>query len=272
VSKTGLSESNYPPLPLIKKILDVRDGKNKTFIFVEGRRLIEELIKSNIHPTDGVVVRSQFKIFEKLIRQSANPAGRIYTADEKLMSRISAHDTPPGLLCLAKRPPTVQTDWKNPLNYPLILLMHRIQNPQNVGALVRTAEAAGVTEVWTSPQTCDPFSSKALRGSMGGAFRIPIRPQEDLSESLKLMTDQGLSIYAAMKDGKNRFDMVDFKKPSVIILGNEGQGMPEEEIKYKAITVKIPMKAGVESLNVGVAGALLLYEALRQRGGFSESS
>jgi TrmH family RNA methyltransferase len=147
---------------------------------------------------------------------------------------------------------------------PLVVVAHDVQDPGNVGGIVRTAEAAGATAFIASGGTADPFGWKALRGSMGSALRLSIA-RGDIGEALSESRRAGLTTTALVPRGGRPFFEVDFQKPTAILLGAEGAGLSEEIAHRADQQVSIPMQPPVESLNVGVAAALVLYEALRQR-------
>jgi TrmH family RNA methyltransferase len=146
----------------------------------------------------------------------------------------------------------------------LVVVAHDVQDPGNVGGIMRTAEAAGATAVIATPSTADPLGWKALRGSMGSALRLPIARGE-IGDVLRALRIAGIETSALVpRSGRPLFD-VDFRKPSALILGSEGAGVPEELLQQVDRRITIPMQRPVESLNVGVAAALVLYEAYRQR-------
>jgi TrmH family RNA methyltransferase len=147
---------------------------------------------------------------------------------------------------------------------PLVVIAHDVQDPGNVGGIVRTAEAAGATAFVASTASADPFSWKALRGSMGSALRIPIA-RATIDDTIRESRNAGLAIAALVPRGGTPFYEVDFRKSTALLLGGEGPGLSNELAGIADCRVSIPMHAPVESLNVGVAAALVLYEAFRQR-------
>ena len=147
---------------------------------------------------------------------------------------------------------------------PLVVIAHDVQDPGNVGGIIRTSEAAGATAVIASPSSADPFGWKALRGSMGSAFRVPIA-RATTEDTLHACRSAGINTAAIVpRSGSPLFD-VDFRKPIALLLGAEGPGLPAQLLRMVDYHVSIPMHTPVESLNVGVAAALVLYEAFRQR-------
>ncbi len=147
---------------------------------------------------------------------------------------------------------------------PLIVVAHEIQDPGNVGGIVRTAEAAGATAFVASTSTADPFGWKALRGSMGSALRLPIA-RATIEDTLREARHAGVRTVALVPRGGTPFFETDFRQPTAILLGGEGAGLPARLAESADTRISIPMHGSVESLNVGVAAALALYEAFRQR-------
>jgi len=146
-----------------------------------------------------------------------------------------------------------------------VLVAAGIQDPGNLGALLRTAEAAGATGAYLTDGAADPFSWKALRGSMGSAFRLPHRRRLATADALSRLEARGVTVVAADPEGGQRYDHADLRRPVAILLGPEGAGLAPTTRARASAAVAIPMARGVESLNVAVAAGVLLFEAARQR-------
>jgi TrmH family RNA methyltransferase len=147
----------------------------------------------------------------------------------------------------------------------LVLLLCDVQDPGNVGAIVRAADGCGATGVIASEATADPFGWKALRGSMGSAFRIPVAPRQPLDRAVAAARARGVQVYAAVPRDGTPLPRCDLRRPSAVLLGGEGAGIGELILAAADEPLTIPMRGGVESLNVATAAALVTYEALRQR-------
>src|SRR5437016_6771265 len=246
----------------------VRDGKFKESIFVEGLRLCEEALISGLK-TEAVIYSEEIARKERaagLIERLQATGARTASVSEKLLESISYTKTPQGIVVLAGRPTISEDEFKlrQSVN-PLLVLMHGINNPVNVGAIIRTAEAAGVTGIVTTTNTSDPFSPKALRGAMGSAFRLPIWAGANYSEVVSWCAICGIRTNCADVEAKRTFTEIDWRGPSALIVGPESTGLSSNEIASADEAVRIPMEGSVESLNVGVAAAIVLYEAHRQR-------
>lgn len=247
--------------PILQKIKHVRDRKDTTMIFCEGDKLIEELFKSSITPTWIGCTKKTETVARALINtyKKNHLVPVILTPD--IMAHVSDLETPPGLIALAKRPDEPKE--KNDKN--LLLVIHEVQNPQNAGALLRTAEATGVSQIWFTEKSADPYSPKVLRGSMGNTFRLFIKTAVKLEDVFSWMNENGVVTVAATQTGKKRYDAYNWKQPTALLVGSEGHGFSAETLAHVKETIHIPMKGKVESLNVGVATAVCLFEAMRQK-------
>jgi TrmH family RNA methyltransferase len=148
---------------------------------------------------------------------------------------------------------------------PLVVVMHRANNPSNAGAALRVAEAAGATGVILTQGSTDPLSPKGLRGSMGSAFRLALWTGPTLEEALGWCSLRGISPVATAAGAPHLHTEIDWRTPRAILLGPEAGGLSADELRAAVDAVRIPMRAPVESLNLATALAVVLYEAARQR-------
>ncbi|HEV2833799.1 MAG TPA: RNA methyltransferase, partial [Pyrinomonadaceae bacterium] len=170
---------------LLRQARAVRDGKVDDLIFVEGLRLSSEALRSNLQ-IEAVIVSEELSRKERVagtIAELSQASRRVASVSEKLLESISYTKTPQGIVVLARRPEASEERIASSLTAkPLLVVLHQINNPVNVGAILRTAEAVGATGIITTKNTTDPFSPKALRGAMGSAFRLGIWPNTDLTD------------------------------------------------------------------------------------------
>jgi TrmH family RNA methyltransferase len=147
----------------------------------------------------------------------------------------------------------------------LIVICHQLQDPGNLGTIIRTVEAVGAAGIALTPNTVDPYSAKAVRASMGSILRLPVVRIADSRAFVKLCKQKDFQAVAAVVTGeKSHFD-IDLNKPAVIILGQEGAGLPQDIMAEVDLCVRIPMAETIDSLNVAISSAVILYEAMRQR-------
>ncbi len=255
---------------LLRHTRAVRDGRVEDLIFVEGMRLCEEALTSGLR-IHAVIFSDEIARKEKaaeLIEKLSRVCDRPVCVSEKLLTSVSYSKTAQGILLLASRPEASEehlTDKQ--METPLIVVMHRITNPVNLGAILRTSEATGATGVIATENATDPFSPKALRGAMGAAFRLPIWHKPTYAQALAWCKQQGIKTVCADLKAPTNYTELAWTGPCSLIVGPETSGLSREEIAAADEAVRIPMRKPVESLNVSVAAGVLLYEAARQRQG-----
>jgi TrmH family RNA methyltransferase len=253
---------------LLRQARAVRDGKIDDLIYVEGLRLCEEAQRSNL-TIEALIVSEELLRKERAagaIAELSRVSKRTASVSEKLLESISYTKTPQGIVVLAERPESSEDRLAESVEAnPLLVVLHQINNPVNVGAILRTAEAAGATGVITTQNTSDPFSPKSLRGAMGSAFRLPIWSGPSYDEAIKWCRERGVVTACADAKATTDYTDLDWTKSSALLLGPESTGFTAEELMNADQKVKIPMKGLAESLNVSVAAGILLFEAARQR-------
>jgi TrmH family RNA methyltransferase len=184
---------------------------------------------------------------------------------ESMMAAISPVSSPSGVIAIA-----IQPDSSLPRALErvpqLVVIAVDVQEPGNVGAIVRASEACGATGVAFCGASADPFGWKALRGSMGSTLRLPVVGGLSLDQTLAAVRERGVCVVATVPKGGSRPEQIDLHRPTALLLGGEGSGLSSAILAAADARVSIPMQAPVESLNVAVAAALLVYEAARQRG------
>jgi TrmH family RNA methyltransferase len=188
----------------------------------------------------------------------------VFTVTAPVMDAMSPVRTPAGVVAIAKQRlfPFEQLLQPAP---PLIVTACDLQDPGNAGAVIRSAEAANATGVLLCGASADPWSWKALRAAMGSTFRLPVHRMRDTPQAMARLRDAHIALVATVPRGAARMSDIDLSRATAIILGGEGGGLPPAVLDTADQHLSIPMRAPVESLNVAVAAALLVYEARRQR-------
>ena len=183
---------------------------------------------------------------------------------DKVFSHVSDTKTPQGILCLVKQKKVDLSEMLEKTT-PFLMVLDNLQDPGNLGTIVRTAEGAGVTGIIMSRDTVDIYNPKTIRSTMGSVYRMPFFYVEDILEFLEDLRGQGIRTYAAHLDGANNYDEENYREACAFLIGNEGNGLRDEVAKKADIWIKIPMYGQVESLNAAIASSILMYEVSRQR-------
>ena len=241
---------------LLRQARAVRDGKIDELIYVEGLRLSEEAQRSNL-TIEAVIVSAELLRKDRAaqaIAELSHVSKRTVSVSEKLLESISYTKTPQGIVVLAERPGSSEARLTESVEAnPLLVVLHQINNPVNVGAILRTAEAAGATGVIATKNTSDPFSPKALRGAMGSAFRLPIWSGPSFEEAVEWCRERGIVTACADAEATTDYTNVDWTNGTALFVGRESTGFTAEELMNADLSVKIPMRGLAESLNVSVA-------------------
>ncbi len=260
----------------------MRDGRERGLIFVEGLRLAEEVLRSQIEIRE-VFFTAQFaetergKAFLEKVRtptsgsdwSEANPNRSLplvgVLTDANIFDSLSDTKNSQGIVLICAKPETNQLNLQNSKRkFPLVVLLHEINNPSNLGAILRTAEAAGVSGVILSKNSADAFSPKALRSAMGASLRLPIWSDADFFEVLDWARIQNLISVCADVNSSKSYTEIDWNAPRLVIFGSEAHGLSAKEREKIDESLIIPMGNNVESLNLAVSCGIILFEAKRQ--------
>jgi len=255
--------------PLYKRLRALKErgvSPEGGLCLLEGPKLVEEALAAGVTIAEAAVARRADGRPEaaSAVAELRARGVPVRLLDERLLATLSETETTQGLVALAHRPAYDEARLFE--GTPLIVVAVGIQNPGNLGGLLRTAEAAGATGAGLVGGCADPFSWKALRGSMGSAFRLPLVVQPEAEAILDRLEEHAVRVLATAADGETRYDETDLSAPVALVFGSEGSGLPEEIVRRATVRLRIPLASPVESLNVGVAAGLVLFEAARQRG------
>lgn len=236
--------------------------KDEVFV-VEGAKMFEEaptnwIIKAYV--TESFLQKYASKEVETKLKQVP-----FETVSEDVFSKMSDTKTPQGVLCVMKWPQYSLADITRD-SQGVYVLLEDIQDPGNLGTIIRTGEGAGISGVIMTRETVDIFNPKTIRATMGSVYRVPFIYVETLSEAIDLLQQKGVKVYAAHLKGECYYDACDYTAGSAFLIGNEGNGLKETTADLADTYVKIPMAGKVESLNAAIATSLFMYEAKRQRG------
>ncbi len=188
-------------------------------------------------------------------------ADKSYEVSDRLFAKISDTKTPQGFLCIFKALDKCDVMFKI-LEKGHYAALENIQDPSNMGTILRTAEALGVDGVILSDDCCDIYSPKVVRGSMGAVFRVPVMIAENFTDYISRLTQKGINTYASTPRNAENINETEFSDGGVMLIGNEGNGLKPETIAACKKSVRIEMRGRAESLNAAAAAAILMYKLL----------
>ena len=234
-------------------------------VLLEGVHLLQEALASGLSIE---IVAGRADLLEgsmsALAQQAESSGARLVTVNDAVLSAISPVRQPSGVVSIA-RCHLHSLDLALGRTPQLLLFLSDIQDPGNVGAIVRVADGCGATAVITSDATADPFGWKALRGSMGSAFHMPVVALRSIQDATRQARDRAVRLFAAVPRDGTPLLRCDLRSPSAVLLGGEGSGLPRDILELADEPLTIPMRSGIESLNVATAAAIIVFEAQRQR-------
>lgn len=254
-----ITSSNNPQLKTISQLnKKAKLRKEHGLYVVEGYKMYAEAPKGEI---EKVYVSESFleKHPEVLKEQS-----HCEVVQDKVFTAVCDTQTPQGVLCIMRQKKRSLEELMKKEN-PFFVYLEDLQDPGNVGTIIRTAEGAGVDGVIMTKNCVDIYNPKTIRSTMGSIYRVPFFVVDDMDEILGLFKQYGIKTYAAHLAGRNNYDCEDYTKGTAILIGNEGNGLSDALSEQADCLVKIPMCGQLESLNAAMAAGIFMYETARQR-------
>ncbi|MEH2456994.1 TrmH family RNA methyltransferase [Nostoc sp.] len=244
----------------IRKLHSTKERHKQQLFLLEGTHLLEEACAVN-YPLETVCSTPEWQAAHpSLWEQACRRCDRAEIVSREVLDAIATTVQPDGVVVTAKR-----NKCQTQLPFTgLVLALETVQDPGNLGTMIRTAAAAGASGLWVSGDSVDLDSPKVLRASAGQWFRLATAVTEDLKATVQQSQQAGMQVVATLPSATLTYWQVDWRKPSLILLGNEGAGLSADLAAIADQQVRIPLSPGVESLNVAIAAALMLYEARRQ--------
>jgi TrmH family RNA methyltransferase len=235
-------------------------------VLLDGLHLLSDALAAGVPLTAAAAPEPfwQSPAGAALARALASAGALVYAASPAVLEAASPVKAPTGIVAIARWHPA---DVREVLQAEpaLVVCAAHVQDPGNAGAIIRAAEAAGATGVVTADGSADPFGWKALRGSMGSAFRVPVAAGTDAAAVCREARARGVRVVATSPADGVGLHEIDLASPALILVGGEGAGLANHVQALADVLLRIPMRPPVESLNVAVAAAVILYEAYRQR-------
>ncbi|MBR8829904.1 MAG: RNA methyltransferase [Chlorogloea purpurea SAG 13.99] len=251
---------------LVKQVRRLHRSKGRreeNLFLIEGTHLLQTACESNCSLEILCFTEKWRQLYPQLSENGEKISKRVELVTTEVLGAMATTVNPDGVIAVIARG-HVHPSIVSPLRLGLVL--ERIQDPGNLGTIIRTAVATGVDALWLSGDSVEIDNPKVLRASAGEWFRVPIAVREDLSSLIEDYKKEGVRIIATLPTAQKTYWEIDWTVPSLIVVGNEGGGLSRELVSLCDEGAKIPLANGVESLNVGIATAVILYEARRQWG------
>ena len=272
---TSTSNARIKRLVNLKKKRKLRDEEG--VFLVEGIRMFREVPLDKLK--EVYVSESFYKKEKDTVKEVLKDSKiRVEELTDTVFSHASDTKTPQGILCVVEQMNHKISELTS-AECPLIMVLDHLQDPGNLGTILRMGEGAGVTGVVMSSNTVDIYNPKTIRSTMGSIFRVPfvyvqdfidreLAPEsevQDFSDAVSQCQNAGIKVYAAHLGGKNTYLGEDYREGTAFLIGNEGNGLTDDITKQADTLIRIPMQGEVESLNAAIACTILTYEAVRQR-------
>ncbi|HJA93266.1 MAG TPA: RNA methyltransferase [Candidatus Eisenbergiella merdipullorum] len=253
---TSLSNSRVKNVAILNR--KAKERKNQGKYVVEGVKMFLEAPEGEM---EEVYVSESFHVPSCEGKLSAVSFERV---SDEVFAKMSDTDSPQGILCVMKRKIYEEADILTG-EKPLIMVLEDIQDPGNLGTILRTGEGAGICGVLLSEGCADIYNPKTIRSTMGSIYRVPFAYVSSLAGAAERMKAAGIRIYAAHLKGTLEYTEADYTGGTAFLIGNEGNGLRPETAALADCYIRIPMEGRVESLNAAMASGILMYEAARQR-------
>jgi TrmH family RNA methyltransferase len=247
--------------------LEWRTEKDAALVGVEGPRLVEEALRSGL-PVDSLLVADSGERHLARLKPLLPGGLRVLRTSDRLFASVADTETPQGIALLAEPKKWRMEDLLGVA--PLVIVLAGVQDPGNVGTIVRAAEAFGASGVIACRGSAHPLAPKAVRASAGSVFRLPVLAGAPAADTLAELRRRGLRQCAATLAGGKAPEESELTGACAIWIGSEGSGLPPEIERAADVRIRIPLCAPVESLNAAAAATVLLYVAVRQRGGMRQ--
>jgi len=254
------SKSN-PVIKAAKKLKEKKHRNESRLFLVEGYRLLEEALKSGRRTEKIFYLQEKEEDFRRYIQPNLKEAD-VYTVPETVLKELSATVHPQGVVGIVQMDDPSIIDSGKTYTNPLYLYLDGLQDPGNLGTIIRSAHAAGAGGILLGKNTVDPYSDKVLRSSMGSIFYLPI--YRDGETMLNNLRKEGYQLAVTSLEATKSIYEEDLTKNLILVIGNEGSGVTKELQEKAEVLLKIPMPGGAESLNAAVAASIILFEKVRQ--------
>lgn len=254
----------------IKMAASLKEKKYRdelSLFVVEGVRLVEEAAQSNwqVEACIYIAEAKEDKRIQEVLSLLQSKDCRIIEVSAAIYGKITEVKQPQGIMAIMKKYEYKLTESLVGVEKPFFVVLDEVQDPGNVGTVIRTAAAAGCTGILLTKGCADVFAAKVVRASMGSLFHVPIFENLTQGEVVDCLSQHDISILATSLESSTIYFQIDFNKPVAVVFGNEGNGVSLQLLEESKERLHIPLLGNVESLNVAASAAVILYEAVRQR-------
>ena len=245
-----LSSLKNPKIMAWRSLKDRKGRQEQGTFLVEGTKMVREALDSRF-PVEALLIREGYGDLPSL------PASvPCYLLPEHVFAAVCDTRTPQGIAAVLR-------PWPRPADGPRLIALDGVQDPGNVGTILRTADAAGFDGALLSPDCADCFSPKVLRATMGSIFRVGLSFPSSLPEALAEMRQKGYDILCSQLDGTPFYERPHISASFVLVIGNEGRGISDAVKETATLRLRLPMRGGAESLNAAVAAGIMMYDLTR---------
>ena len=254
------SSDNKQVKNVIQLISSSKARKKQGLFVVEGIRMIQETPLDRI---EAVYISSSYE--EDYLKHPMSQNCVYEVVEDKIFQKMSDTQTPQGILALVHKRSYSISEIMEGKSKGCILILDGIQDPGNLGTMIRTGEGAGIAGVILSKDTVDLYNPKTIRSTMGSIYRVPHVISESLLDTVEELKNNGVYVIATHLRGKKEYQELEYDGWTGVLIGNEGNGLSEAVVDLADELVRIPMEGSVESLNAAIAAALFMYEMKRKR-------
>lgn len=265
--KNVINSLQHPEVKLVKSLTRRKDRREHDLFVIEGLRFVEEAVSAGAPLVKayftGHVQQSErgALLLDKLVAMGIG----VQEVAPQVMEKMADTEQPQGIVATVRM---LQPSWPDlSATSPFIVVCDKLQDPGNLGTIIRSADAAGVQAIFTTPGTVDIYNTKVLRATMGSIFHLPIFTEQNADRIMEILTEREITPVGTALTAQQWHFTVDLVRPVALWLGSEAAGIEDSVAARLPEMVKIPMPGQAESLNVAVAASILVFECVRQRMG-----
>lgn len=255
----AVSSLKNPVVQAARALRDARERARQGAFLLDGEHMVSEALSMCPDRVSALFVdEARLEAYAGMAVLA--PQADCYAVPAHVLAAISQVKTPQGIAAVCAMPPSPAPEEMG----ERLILLENVQDPGNVGTVLRTLDAAGFDGCILTPGCADPFGPKALRATMGSVFRVPLCSARDAAETVRLLNAQGYATLAAALDGEDFYRRAPLPRRLCVLIGNEGAGLTKQAQSACTHRFRLPMRGGAESLNAAVAAAVMMYDLINR--------